>query len=300
MDDQGQKPEASQPLDPQPSNSPPQNQSKVLRPSQSFVEEMKSAASPALPVSQPALTPQAQNNQNAVPQAQTLKVDSPNSTQPAVNSVYPEISKGFGISNSQAVASPEKKPSTNSKSNDKSMVIKILITILGVYIASSALLGLFAGLKLLSFGIARSTGGILTVIDIVYLVVGAGIVFRREIARIVYVVLAVVGLVLSSVGLYSYIHATSGSNSLEQQSKQSIIASTNKEIANYESSTTIPTNQKTQIIQEIKNTENNELNSPEYPTVTVKKTIVPIIEGYAIAIIPLIFLTRPSVKEEFN
>jgi hypothetical protein len=110
----------------------------------------------------------------------------------------------------------------------------------------------------------------------------------------------VVGLVLSSVGLYSYIHATSGSNSLEQQSKQSIIASTNKEIANYESSTTIPTNQKTQIIQEIKNTENNELNSPEYPTVTVKKTIVPIIEGYAIAIIPLIFLTRPSVKEEFN
>ncbi|HUC88395.1 MAG TPA: hypothetical protein VMR95_04620 [Candidatus Binatia bacterium] len=246
---------------------------------------------------QPSSSSSSQSNQ---PKNEAAPTNTSNIPRPAISSIYPEPTAGFGISNSQAAALPGQKPSVDSKSMDKSKVIIILITILGIYIAGSALIGLIGGVRLLSFGIARSTGGILTAIDIVYLIIGAGIIFRRELARIVYIVIAVIGLVLSSIGLYSYFHSVSNASSLQQQSRQLIIASTNKEIANYQSNTSIPANQKAQIIQEIKNTENGELKTPDYPTVIVEKTIGPLIEGYAIAIIPLIFLTRPTVKEEFS
>jgi len=268
MDDQNKSPgiQSPQPV------SQPQNQSKVLRPSQSFVEELKTTA---------ATSPTTDNT--------TPAASGP--VRPSPASIYPEA-KQYTMPTPQSPATNDNLPKEAVKGDNKSKVINVLIILFGVYTVATAILGLIGGVKLLSFGVVGKSGGLITFISIVELIIGVGIVLRRELARVAYIVVAIIFLCLSADGTYRYFQAIQTNNN----SQQKYIASTKQEISQYQNDTSIPASQKTQLIQQVQNTENSELQllSKE------KTSLFPIIEGYIIAIIPLIFLTLPPVKEEFS
>lgn len=89
----------------------------------------------------------------------------------------------------------------NIKSTKTKLIIVIVI-ILGAIIATQSLLGLVGWLRLLSFGFAASTSKLVITIDVIYLLIGIGLILRKEFTRICYVLLALISLVLLIYGTY--------------------------------------------------------------------------------------------------
>jgi len=237
------------------------------------------------------ISPQASNNGHPPAERPTA--------QAVASSIYPEATRGIGVSNYQ-VPKPDTEHAEEKINNIKTKLIVILVTVLGVYTAVSALLGLFGGLTAISFGFAK-TGGELTAIDVIYLIIGAGILFRRDTARLAYVFLAIIGLVLSIYGTHQVFTVTRYDNTYNK----SVIANDQQQITN---------------LQNLQN--NNELNPGTHLTKTQKQQMIHqlqkvlaqnkkdqnqtyklytgLIQGYLLAIIPLVFLTRPKVKAVFS
>ena len=84
-------------------------------------------------------------------------------------------------------------------------LIAIVVIALGALIAIPALLGLVIGTTYLSYGFLGGGAAVLAAIDLLYLLLGVGLMARRELARSAYVVLALVGLVLNVVGLVGFV-----------------------------------------------------------------------------------------------
>ena len=97
----------------------------------------------------------------------------------------------------EAVAAPEPVPSRSW--------IEIVVVALGALIAIPALLGLLVGTTYLSYGFLGGGAAVLAAIDVLYLMLGVGLMARREMARSAYVVLALVGLVLNAIGLVGFV-----------------------------------------------------------------------------------------------
>lgn len=252
---------------------PPQSKQPTIQPSKEFIQELKTT--PATPPVASAPTPAPTG-------------PAPN---PSPNSIYPDATAGLKITDNLNNENPTK-DKEGAKTNKPPTLIIALITIFGAYLAVTALLGLVGSLKLLSFGVVRTSGAVISIIDVVYIIVGLGIILRKEIARVAYIVIAVIGLGLSVYGTVKYFQSLNNVTNAQQQ----YISSTNAQISGYQNNPAIPSGQKKQITQQLKNDENTQI---KLISKEKKDSIAPLIEGYAIAIVPLIFLTRPSVKKEF-
>jgi disulfide bond formation protein DsbB len=258
---------AAQPQQPLQDQAPaPRNSMKALQPISSDLTP--SSATPAPAINLPFNTPP--------PRA-------------AASSIYPAAIHG--------TIPPAPDPSTTepagnlASQSDKTKIIVACIWLIGAFIAIPAALSLFGTVKILSYGIGGGTGGLVTAIEVVDVLVGVGIIFRKEMARIVYIVLAIIGFILSLYGTTIYfkdLHAVSNSES-------QAITSTQNEITNYQNNTSIPSAQRQQVVSELQQDLAHE--KKEQKPVFGLLNLIP---DYFIALVPLIFLTRPSVKEQFS
>jgi len=120
---------------------------------------------------------------------------------------------------------------------------------------------------------------------------GMGIIMRRDIARQLYLLLAVILLGLTVYNTYTYSRDAHTYNLLSKRST----AYTEQQINIYQNDHTLPAAQKTALIARL-----HDLLSLEKSAISQhKKVLLPITAAYVITVAPLVFLLLPQVKKEF-
>lgn len=177
--------------------------------------------------------------------------------------------------------------------------IVIAVMIVGALIALPAFLGLI-GSASISFTNARSDTAYAVAFDLAYLILGVGLILRRELARQVYVVLAVISLIFVGfatieVATLNGVRATSGVARVPSEA-----ARTQASIERIQDDRHIAAVQKQRIARELQ----REVARYRAEVVVAHEaepdTYKALIPGFLLALIPLVFLTRPSVKNVFN
>jgi hypothetical protein len=230
-------------------------------------------------------------------------VPTPQRLRPNPAAIYPKATSGFGASSKQPPVIPAQDEAAQNSTDNKTKMIVILVSILGAYTALSALLGLLGSVTALSFGFIKA-GGQLTVIDAIYLIIGVGLVFRKELARVVYIFLAIIGLLLTVYGtIHTFSPHSTAAISYERTQSTQYIAQDQQQIKNVQHNDLAPglhltSTQKQQQIQQLqKDIANTKKAEAKLSSV---RLYAGLIQGYLLAIIPLVFLTRPSVKGVFE
>jgi hypothetical protein len=240
---------------------------KVIQPSAAILQEMQSR--PSTPIPQP---------RPVQPQPQPASATSQNNSFNAAEQ------------------------SGNPKAKSSTQFITIAVMALGAFIAVPALVSLVGWAKVISFGYISGTSAFVTVTDVLYLLLGVGIVLRKELARIVYVFFAVIGLLLTVYGTYSTFNFHGVTNYDKTRDSQNI-SQDQQQITSIQNNDFAPglhlTNaQKQQQIQRLQQDIANA--KKDQAKISGARSYADLIPGYLLAIIPLVFLTRPSVKEVFS
>lgn len=317
MDDKNQNLQIPQPQTPEPQvpstgAAAPlnQNSQKAIQPSEELKKDM--AANPDGYYSRnPA------PHVSAVPNAQspnsTLRQTQAPSTTYNPSAIYPETTGGLPEKPTNEVSHGDNQ-STSSNDDKLTKLIIIGVIALGVFIAVPALLSIIGWAKIISYGNINAlgkTGVLIYTIDAIYLIVGVGLILRKEFARITYVV---IGVILLLIGLYGTINYFRESHSIsgvaayyteEVASAQTGVNGDQTTISSYQNNTSIPASQKQQIISELEgNLKQDQQQLKQLKQLQKQNSgissLVKLIPTYLLAILPLVFLTRPRVKEVFS
>ena len=320
MEDQNQQnsnPQQSQPLTQAADTSyiSTSQPKKVLQPSTELVQEIKAeqaeraeaqaaqAATQSM-TQQVIATAQLQQQQPIAPQPDSpvtgeatgsvQVVQTPAATDP----IYPEPTKGVGgVSAEPSTPAPVAPPVVAAPLRDSGALIVRATALLIIAINLQPLYSLFANAQ---------SGHIsaINAIEVVGVIILAiGIFLLRELARFIYVVFAVILLVVSSVSLtklyidHSQTTNTASSANSQLPSNSQLIASDEATIRNSAKNTSL-TPQERQRIDSAAQSQINRLKAP-----AVVRDTEDYISDYALiftAIVPLIILTRPSIKTEFH
>ncbi len=219
-------------------------------------------------------------------------------------SIYPVATQGIGVDNQQPLANIQSDNTiqTTAESNKNNLII-LLVIILGAYTAISALVGIFASTLAISYGFIGA-GGLLIAIDVIYILIGIGLILRKELARFVYVVLAILGLLLTIYGTVHIFnsHAFKVIDYVKTQETQTINRDqqqiTNIQNNNPSTGLQLTDVQKQQAIQNLQLNISRIKKSRD--KLSNSRLYFGLIQGYLLAIVPLVFLTRPSVKKLFS
>ena len=201
---------------------------KTLQPSKTFVAEMKEEAAKQ-PVEKPKANPV--NNQGN-PEADVVSLialATPATTVPKPSSIYPEATGGYGNAPYNALDSNSDKSKTDKENNSTKLII-VIVTIIGGLIAGGALYEIIAWSIIILGSKIGSNYGLFIIPDILYLVLGVGIVLRRELARIIYVFLAILGLIIGSIGIISFLSSINSQNSRNNALYTQAIVNTQNQI----------------------------------------------------------------------
>jgi hypothetical protein len=317
MDDQNQNPVVSQPQNAEsqkppanPTTLPEQKPKRVLQPSAELVKDM--AANPnsyyaRKPTPNSSTAPNTQSPNSTSEQTQTPKT--PNN----MSSIYPEATKGLSddtVNENEPAARQVTKPADNTLTK----LIIVGVIALGIFIAVPAIFSIIGSVKIISYGnisVFDKAGIAIYIIDAIYLIVGVGLILRKELARIAYVV---IGIILLLIGLYGTVkyfresHSVSGSAAIyadETTSAQTGVNGDQTTISNYENNTSIPAAQKQQIISGLESDLKKDQQQLSQDKQLQKQNsginaLVKLIPTYLLAILPLVFLTRSKVKEVFS
>ena len=258
------------------------------------------AESPITPVTAPAqpIAPQAAQTSAPAPQ-NTLQQTNQNSDSPHADAASGVASPSPSppIENSTDQPAPGTND-TGALSSDKTrLLIVILVMALGVYTILPALLRLIGLGKLISLGFVSSSSVLVTVLDVIYLAIGIGLILRKEIARAAYVFFAIIFLLFALYGtfkIYSQEHSQSTSQgNLRAQLQYDISYCLTKP----------PSAERNATIRQLE----NDVNTNRQPTKTCSGSTlgtgnqyVALIPSYLLAIFPFVFLTIPRVKQVFN
>jgi len=311
MDDknrQSSNPPQAQPLNEQPStlyiNS--SHPKKVLQPSAELVQEVRAEQTEraAAEASQPQTSvqyPASQGVQTSAPQTPQAVSSVATSdagrnpqtgTQPvtATSSIYPEPTKGFVGSAPTPTSPPSQapEPSAVSSHSKRALVVKIVAVILILIDLGNAY----------DWYLAEQAGNDqwLTIIGIVIsLVVAVGIFRRKELARILYVFASIVLLIIAGIGIIQF-YATTNS-SLQAHVQPISKSNLENDIATAKTNTWMTPQQKRVVLRNLQ----NELSAESGSKAEIDaKRYVSIALTLAVSVGPLIFLTRPSIKEVFT
>lgn len=192
----------SQPETTNPAVAPSQIPKKVIQPSQELVKEI--ADNPSSYYSRdPSINAPVTKTQ---PSNSTTGQSQSSSTTYNPRSIYPEATNGVSsehINNSNNVDNPPRK----SINDTLTKLISIGIIALGIYIALPALLSLVGWATIISYGGINSlskAGTPIYIIDVIYLIVGVGIILRKELARLAFVIIGVILLFIGVLGTINY------------------------------------------------------------------------------------------------
>lgn len=285
MENQNQDSPPQSPTNPPPDTSRPLlGGQKVVQPTSAILNEIQSQPTGT------SLTP-VRASETTLPPLQAQ----PQSPQPT--SRYPTATEGIGAAHGQnALLNSTEQTDDDTNKKNAAQVVVVFIMVLGACIAISALLSLVSWSRIISFGSLSATNAFVRFIDAVYVLLGLGIMFRKNIARMIYIFIAIITLALSAFGTIRIV---------TQQHSQSAKSANLQIQLQYDISyclTKPPSQQRNQMVQQLE----KDINTKQQPDQTCYAALgirsneyVALIPGYLIAIIPLIFLTRTSVKEQF-
>ena len=158
------------------------------------------------------------------------------------------------------------------------------VVVLGALIAIPAFLGIIGSISL-SFGRATSGSAFAGMIDLAYLALGVGLILRRERARRFYVALGVLGLVVLAIGFAADLALAASSRGGERAATEA--AYTRQKVGR-------PPEQ----VREIEAQERAELARLSVPRPGPKPARY--VPALLLILVPLLFLTRPSVRRVFS
>jgi hypothetical protein len=210
-------------------------------------------------------------------------------------SVVTEVDQAARINGSPSTYSPNHSYEEEGDTKDlvidsgKNNTITVIVMILGALVVLGAIQSIFG-----SFG-AVGSGGLGSILGIISLLlavaelfIGIGLFQRKEVARKAYLIFAVVLLALSVYSTYRYFNAS-------RQYSQTSVANFQQQITRVENNSSLSAAEKTRTIQSLQLAE-SQLSRTSSP---IASTWLVIAESYLFAILPIIFLTRKSVKAVF-
>jgi hypothetical protein len=182
-------------------------------------------------------------------------------------------------------------PTSVSQPNPSLIVICIIG--LGAVIAVPAFISLVDGASLLHYAFATGSGDLVLAyaIDLAVVFLGIGLILRKEIARAIYLVVALLGLVGLVIQTPTYLDLSSA---VSQRASTSI-SSTQSEIAALQANPAIPTAEKQRDIASLR----LDLNTSQ-ATIAGDYSVSRLVVEYLLMLTPLVFLTRPAVRREFS
>jgi hypothetical protein len=183
-------------------------------------------------------------------------------------------------------------PITPTARDEDADPIVIAVTIVGALITISALLGLLGSVNL-SFGRHADGSTIGALFDLAYLALGIGLIFRREQARQVYVVLAVISLIFLAIGAVGVVTA-SGRSSVSNNSARYL----EQRIAVIESNPHISEAARKRGSEQLRE---RVADTPGVQTSGASNgDIGDVIPGLLITLVPLVFFTHQRVRRVFQ
>lgn len=172
----------------------------------------------------------------------------------------------------------------DAPTRDDSMIV-IAVVILGALVAVPAFLGVVGSVSI-SFGNQAASGGaIASLFDLGYIVLGIGLMMRRELARQVYVVLAIVSVIFLVIGAISVWTSERTLAANGNAAVQAQIARTRSEPPSASRESTIQSLEAVAARAKADQPDND---------------FSGLIPGFLLALVPLVFLTRPAVKAVFR
>lgn len=210
-------------------------------------------------------------------------------TQPRFNtsSIYPNpTNTGDAIDSSRL---PQAEGQVNEgRDKQSSKVIVAFVIIFGAFIAAVSSMALLYSVRFIRIG---GTAVVLSLITSgLGIILGLGIVARRELARAIFVVLSVITLIVALYYTYDYFKIARKLNSYSQSQKEQI----HETIVRYQNNNSLPQATKEKLINNLKRQES--LNNNGFSrTITIR-----LIGNYTMSILAIVFFTRSRVKEVFQ
>lgn len=183
-------------------------------------------------------------------------------------------------------------PSTRQNAS----LIVVCIIALGALIAVPAFVTLLEGASLLHIAFATA-GGVLLIgyaIDLALLLIGIGLILRKERARVLCLVLAVISLVFLVIRTPDYLNAISPAS----HAAASATSLAQRDLAAIRADPTIPAADKQQDIASLR-LRIDQLTADQ-AVVAGDYSVGRLVIEYLLILTPLVFLTRPAVKREFS
>ena len=252
---------------------------KIIQPSVSFIEELK--ATPVAPTSkQPA-----QHNSPSIRQSP----EPPTS----VSSIYPQPTNGIGASTATHAlpsAPSASEPTAVAKNPSKVLAVR---AVAGTIIILNAI-------NLYDWFLEQRAGyaNWISILEIgAVLALAVGIFKLSESARSLFVMLSAVSLVLSCIGLIAFYASTHHSGSLQANHQPLTKAQLENSLQAAEKNTALPPQARQENIQQLQREISNLSGSPtDLKVKQYASTGILIVT----AVGPLIFFTRPSIKQVFS
>jgi len=217
--------------------------------------------------------------------------------------IYPEpIKPGLDVAG--------RPPSDTSKlpmGEGKNSIVSVVVTILGLYITVSPFVSFFVTPIIISllFGnnviqvsgqtlLLASFSNPMTILSAVfYVLVGIGIILRKELARIAYIILVIISLIMSITNFYSYTQVVHASGS--------IVAEISSDMAGGAAAAQTEARQQHQLQSGARedSAATPRSRSSTYSSIIFASFVLSVV-AFLINIVLLIFFTRPSVKKLFR
>ena len=254
----------------------------------------QSASTAQSPETTPVATNQSQMTSGPVAPNEPVTPTTLAKPRPNPSAIYPDATRNpTDIPMPSSLSDNDETLAISSEDTRKTKGITMIVMAFGAFIVVTCAINVLTWLRLAHASTGVSSVGILGLILAGgELCIGLGIIMRREVARAIYVVLAAISLVFSLYGTYNYFTAA---HSLAQ-TEQAALASTQHTIASYQDNPTLTATQKARIIQPLQEAAKRDQQLLDQN----KNALLPLIIAYIIAIAPLVFLTRPSVKAVFE
>jgi len=259
---------------------------KVLQPDASFAAEVKAAQQPATNPARPAPQSEPQTTQPVSTQAQR-----PAAT---ANSIYPEPTVDIGIPAAISSAAPEnEQAAVNNAGKAKVIAVRAVAALLVIsnvinahnwYIEQRA--GYTSWISIIGIGIG--------------FVLAVGIFLLNEVSRSIYVILSTLMLVLTGFSLLMfYISISHSSSAISNATYTYSKSDLQKSIDNARKNPTLTPAQKQEIINTLQNQMNTAPSTPGSSSFNVQQYFS---SGLLLvtSLFPLVFFTRPAIKQVFS
>ena len=260
---------------------------KVLQPDASFVAEMKASQQSAPDQVQPA----SQDASQVSPQTPPPNNQPRQHVAPA-SAIYPEPTAEIGIQSAPSSAAKANEPKTTGvQQTSKILAVRVVAAVLVLVNAINAYnwyierrAGYTSWINLIGIGIGVA--------------LAVGIFFLVETARSIYVVLSLLILVLTCISLVSFYISVSHSSSAITNATLSK-SQLQKSITNTENNPTLTAAQKQAILATLQRQLNSAPTTPGTSSINIQQYFS---SGLLLvtSVFPLVFLTRPAIKQVFK